>query len=110
MLCIERPGGSSQYFKFIYSVIPPGYLALCHCQLLPHKYDQHDLEEQGLEQLRACRFKFKVNFAAVCSGEDLIGIPLEQVSVILGILYQGGTTAFSGCLQEALASYLEDLP
>eukprot|EP00974_Lingulodinium_polyedra_P096765 9379563-Lingulodinium_polyedra.AAC.1 len=51
-----------------------------------------------------------MNFAALCSGECLVNVPLDQVTVIPGVLYKGGTIAMSGCLEQSLRSFLDELP
>eukprot|EP00974_Lingulodinium_polyedra_P102001 9878748-Lingulodinium_polyedra.AAC.1 len=53
VLCVEQPAGHKRYFKFIYSVISPGYLALCHCDLLPQNLEQQHTGWHNIDHLIA---------------------------------------------------------
>ena len=51
---------------------------------------------------------FKNNFAGMSSGQALIHVPPEAVSVIPDVTLHGGTLAMSSCREQSLLEYLED--
>lgn len=110
VLGIMQPDGKKQYYKYVYSVQSPGYLALSPCQLIIQDKSGGAYATPSLQESIDSRHLFKLNFAALCSGECLKDIPLEAVTVISNTVLLGGTWASSGCLEEPLAAVLEWLP
>eukprot|EP00974_Lingulodinium_polyedra_P134229 11228333-Lingulodinium_polyedra.AAC.1 len=110
VLGIQKADGQKEYYKYLYSVQSPGYLALSPCQLIIQDKSAGRYGPPSLQETIDSRHLFKVNFAALCSGECLKDIPLEAVTVISDTVMLGGTWARSGCIEEPLATVLGWLP
>jgi len=81
------------YFKIVYAVQKPwAYLAVCRLEPVPFEIEHlADSSPSFLQMhLNYVKYKFKCNFAAMMSAEDMPQATTESVSVLFNLKHDGG--------------------
>ena len=102
----------AEYFKFLYAVQSPVYLALSPVAVIERHREpvQEPVGWGSIEALDQVVCRFHCNYAHCSSGEELLGVEVEQVSVIPFTKYIGGMVIESEWHSEPLQQFLRYLP
>ena len=80
------------YFKIVYAVQNPFYLAVCRLESVPFEIEHlADTSPSSLQMhMNYAKYKFKCNFAAMMSACDMPEATTESLHVMFNLKYIGG--------------------
>eukprot|EP00928_Gymnodinium_smaydae_P087599 TRINITY_DN71844_c0_g1_i1.p1 TRINITY_DN71844_c0_g1~~TRINITY_DN71844_c0_g1_i1.p1 ORF type:complete len:422 (+),score=66.68 TRINITY_DN71844_c0_g1_i1:788-2053(+) len=109
---IDVGGGEFQFWKFLYAVQAPRYLAHARLHEVPYYHEpvQVTRENWASLSLSIIRFKFKVNYACHSSIDDVPSVSPSMVHVIRDIEHVGGTFLIGRVRELPLLEYFQLLP
>eukprot|EP00974_Lingulodinium_polyedra_P076967 7452081-Lingulodinium_polyedra.AAC.1 len=91
-LMVQASADSVLFFKILYAVKSPRYLALGSLEKVDDPVTIQEVTPESIGQLPADRFKWHCNFAAVSSAADLPEVEESQIKVIQFLQHRGGMT------------------
>jgi hypothetical protein len=109
---VQPVDGERTFWKYIYAVQSPHYLALCQLRELPHFHSEERVTSDNWSDINAAfiRNVFHCNYAAHATAADVPYVGAEQVRVILDVELVGGTKVIGRQREVPLLTYLSQLP
>eukprot|EP00974_Lingulodinium_polyedra_P074770 7244456-Lingulodinium_polyedra.AAC.1 len=111
VLAVQEDANSEKaYFKFLYAVQPPTYIALCPLSKVDRALVQQRVTHDNWHTCDPVRECFHCNYAAMTSAEELYGVDASAISVLAPTLHQGGQVMTTEMLEEPLQTFLSMVP
>jgi hypothetical protein len=112
VLGFDYGGDAPQWWKVVYCVQQPEYLALCRLEEEPNFLDtcHAGTEEVGLEYAARYKTIFACNFAALADATDLQPIEEARISVLQNLVHDGWTAAHTDGPPLPFARFEQSLP
>lgn len=109
---VAHVDNKNEYFKFLYAVKSPMYIALCRISLVPMTRPMENVHGKNFSDFNAqlMKMRFHVNFADVCSSEDLVIDGDSNLAVITDAKHLGGMVIETLQAPVPLNQYLRFLP
>lgn len=108
-LILQVTAWEQEYWKIVYAVQQPYYLAVSKLELLPAVAPAEAVRVPGPAGPRD-KYRFHCNFAANRSAAEVSEVEEYQVFVVLGLRHMGGMLVTSPCDAMPLSTYLGQLP
>eukprot|EP00974_Lingulodinium_polyedra_P111971 10833441-Lingulodinium_polyedra.AAC.1 len=99
-----------KYFKFIYAIQKPCYLALCPLTYQPGVVQQVEVGSHNWHSIDQTRFSWHCNFAEMASAEALLGVSIKKIWVITRSYFQHDMVVSSEMQQQPLEKFLDKYP
>jgi hypothetical protein len=103
--------GRDEYYKILYCVRSPCYVALAHLELVPHYTEIQQVTADSWAAINQdrVRYRLKVNFAKHSSAAEVPLVSAERIHVIPDTLYTGGVFIQGSARSIPLTLYLRSL-
>jgi hypothetical protein len=104
--------GGVQYWKFLYAVQSPIYLAVTRLQRRVHYRETREVRGDTWASLNeeAVRYKFACNYADHANAADMPEIQADSMHVITNAMHVGGTTVVARSASIPFLTYIDRVP